>query len=156
MLDFYFSVVTFIFFQIIKKYELLFKRICSVCFLSEWGFTSHWRIVSFIWECSRYRRRASNFDLHLALRAIEQWDVFSMPHPLCHGSNFYNGQLWGPGTLTSVAERLALELSQPVYTTYVCRDWGSNTQTSAYKENALTDCANTALMWFWTYTILWS
>ena len=41
-------------------------------------------------------------------------------------------------TLT-IAERLAVELSQPVFTTWVCRGWDSITQPSACEVNALTD-----------------
>ena len=44
-------------------------------------------------------------------------------------------------TLTPVAERLAVELSLPVFTTLVCRGWDSNTQPSALVATALTDCA---------------
>ena len=39
--------------------------------------------------------------------------------------------------LTSSAERLAVELSLPVLTTWVCRGWDSNTQPSACRANAL-------------------
>ena len=49
-----------------------------------------------------------------------------MPHLLRHGPVVYNGHLRGPVTLTPVAERLAVELSLPVFTTKVCRDRGSN------------------------------
>ena len=38
-------------------------------------------------------------------------------HPLRHGPNLYNGHLQGLVTLTHVAERLAVELSLPVFTT---------------------------------------
>ena len=42
-------------------------------------------------------------------------------------------------TVTSapIAERLAVELSLPDFTTYVCRGWDSNTQPSACEANAL-------------------
>ena len=48
--------------------------------------------------------------------AIEQWTsrFFSVPHLLRHGASVYNGHLWGPVTLTPFAERLAVDLSQPV------------------------------------------
>ena len=45
---------------------------------------------------------------------------------LRHGPTVYNGHFRGPVTLTPVAERLAVEMSQPVFTTQVCRDRGSN------------------------------
>ena len=67
------------------------------------------------------------FDLYLALVAIEQWRFFSVPHLLWHGSSVYVGHLWGPVTLTSDVERLAVELSITVLMIYVCRTRGSNT-----------------------------
>ena len=54
----------------------------------------------------------------------------------------YNGHLWGPVTLTSIAERLAVELSI-LFTTYYCRGWDSNTQPSG--ANALTHFATAAV-----------
>ena len=49
-------------------------------------------------------------------------------------------------TLTTIAERLALELSLPVLTTHICRGWDSNTQPSACQTNVLTDCATAAAL----------
>ena len=59
--------------------------------------------------------RAENFD---QLVAIEQWGFFSVPHLLWHGASvyMYNGHLRGPVTLAPIAERLAVELSLPVFT----------------------------------------
>ena len=34
-----------------------------------------------------------------------------------HGASVYNGHLRGPMALTTIAERLAVELSLPVFTT---------------------------------------
>ena len=86
-----------------------------------------------------------DFDLCLALMAIGQWRFFSVPHLLYmwDGSSVYNGHLHlrGPVTLTPIDKRLAEELSLPVFTTKVCRDWGSNTQLSACGANAMTHCA---------------
>ena len=73
-----------------------------------------------------YRRRASNFDICSALMAIEQWGFLSMPRLLWHGASAYNGHLRGPVTLTNIAERVAVELSLPVFTTNVCRRLDSN------------------------------
>ena len=39
-------------------------------------------------------------------------------------------------TLTPSAERLEVELSIPVFTTYVCSGWDSNTQFSARSERS--------------------
>ena len=48
---------------------------------------------------------------------IEQWGFFNVPHPLRHGLTVYNGHLRRPVTLPPVAERLAWELSLPVFKT---------------------------------------
>ena len=64
---------------------------------------------SLIWR--RYRWRAAAFDL------CSLWGFFSVPHLLWHGASVYDGHLRGPVTLTPVAERLAVELSKPVFTT---------------------------------------
>ena len=48
-------------------------------------------------------------------------------------------------THTPFPERLALEMSLPVFTTLVCRGWDSNTQPSTCKSNVLSLCANTAV-----------
>ena len=57
--------------------------------------------------------------------------VISVPNLLCYGASIYNGQLQGPVTITRIAERLAVEVSLPVFTTNVCRGWDLNTQPSA-------------------------
>ena len=41
------------------------------------------------------------------------------PQRLWHGAYIYNGNFRGPLTLTPIAEHLAVELSLPVFTTYV-------------------------------------
>ena len=87
------------------------------------------------------RWRAANFDLCSELKASEQRGLFSVSHLLWHGASVYNGYLRGPITLVAINERLALELSIPVFTTYVCRGWDSNTQHSACEANVLTHCA---------------
>ena len=56
-----------------------------------------------------------------------------------------DGHLRGPVTLTPIAQRLAVELSLPVFMTYACRGWDSNTHISACWMNALTDCAIAAV-----------
>ena len=87
-------------------------------FLFVWGyFIVPLENFSFIWRRHHYRWKAANFDLCSALMAIVQWGFFSLPHLLCHGASVYNGHLRGPVTLTHIAERLAIELSLPVFTT---------------------------------------
>ena len=88
-----------------------------------------------------YRWRAAN----LALVATEQWGFFGVPYLLWHGTSVYNGNLWGPVTLTPFAKHLAVELSLPVFATWVCRSWNFKTQPSECKANAPTHCATAAV-----------
>ena len=62
-------------------------------------------------EMSPLPLKACTFYLCSALMAIELWGIFSMPHLLWHGPTLHNGHLRGPVTLTTVVERLAVELS---------------------------------------------
>ena len=78
---------------------------------------------------------------------MEQWGFFSVLHLLWHETFVYNVHYLGPVTLTPVAERLAVELSLPVLTTYRLRSvWDSNTQASACEVNAWTCCATAAVL----------
>ena len=61
-------------------------------------------------------------------------------HTYCD-TGHYNEHLRGPVTLTPVTERLAVELSLPVFTTKVSRSSDSNSQLSACETNSLTECA---------------
>ena len=81
---------------------------------------------SLIWRRHHYRWRAANVDVYSVFMAIEQWGFFSMPHLMWHGPTLYSCHLRGPMTLTSVAERLAVELSLPVFRTQICRYRGCN------------------------------
>ena len=67
-----------------------------------------------------------------------------MLYLLWHGASVYNGHLRGPVTPTPIAERLAVDLSLPVFTILVCRGWDSNTQPFACGANALIHCATAA------------
>ena len=82
------------------------------------------------------------------------WGSFSVPHLRWHGASVYNGRLRGPVTFAPVAERLAVELSLPVFTTKICRGWDSNTQPSAFGTNALIHCATAAVFIFVKYSVL--
>ena len=68
-----------------------------------------------IWRRNPCRWRAANFDMCSALMAIEQWGFFSVPQLLWYGESVYSGHLRGPVTLTPISERLAVELSLPVF-----------------------------------------
>ena len=114
-------------------------------FLFVWGLSSHSRIFRSYGDVTITGEGLQIFDLCSALMAIEQLGFFSMPHLLWHGASIYYGHLRGPVTLTPIAERLALELSLPVFTTWVCRGWDSNTQPSTCGANALSQCATAAV-----------
>ena len=94
--------------------------------------------LSLIWRRHHYHWRGANFELCLALMAIEQWGFFNVPHPLWHGASLYNGHLRGPVKHT-YCQALAVQLSLPAFT-QVCRGWDSTSHPSAFKANALTDC----------------
>ena len=59
-------------------------------------------------------------------------------HLLWHGASVYNGHLREPVILTPIAERLALELVLPVFTTQVCQAWDSNTVQSHHRHHVIT------------------
>ena len=92
-------------------------HIDSVC-LFVWSLSSHSRIFHAYGDVT-----ITDEGLQI-LTYARQWGFFNVPHLLWHGPSLYN--LRGPVTLTPVAERFAVELSQPVFTTKVCRDRGSN------------------------------
>ena len=63
---------------------------------------------------------------------------------LRHGAFVQYGHRRVPVTLASVAERLAVQLLQPVLTTQICRGWDSNTQPSACQATT-NDCTTAAV-----------
>ena len=112
------------------------KYVCFVCFH---GIYRPTRECFTHMETSPLRVKGCNFDLCSALMAIEQWGFFNV-ELLRHGPTVYNGHLRGHVTLTPlpssvwpVAERLAVELSLPVFTTYVCQDRGSSTLSLSHR-----------------------
>ena len=62
---------------------------------------------SSIWRRHHCRWRAANFDLCSVLMVIEQWEFFSAPHLLWHGTSVYNCHLRESVKLTPIAERFA-------------------------------------------------
>ena len=88
-----------------------FKTTC----LFVWGFSLIWRRPHYVW-------RATNFDLCSALMSIERWG-FHKPATPTVTRGILNDNLRGPVTLTPVAERFAVGLSLPVFTT---GNWRSN------------------------------
>ena len=117
-------------------------------------FVCLWFIVkldnfSFIWKRHHYQWRAAHFVLCSALMAIEQWGIFSLPHLLWHEESVYNGNPRGTVARTPIAERLAVQLSNTVFTTKVYRDWDLNTQLSACGANALRHCTTATVFSSW-------
>ena len=126
-----------------------------------WGFTSHSRIFNSYADVT-ITAEELHFDLCSTFIAIEQWWFFSVSRLLWHRASVCSAHLWGPLTLTPVAEHLAVELSQPVFTTYVYRGWVLNTKPSAYEANGVTDYAIAAVQHChsirtaWIYLITWN
>ena len=88
-------------FNLIHRIIFMNRLVCFVCL----GFFVQFKNCSLIWRRSHYRGRAAIFHLRLALRAIEQWGFFSLPHQLWHGAPVY------PRSRdTNVVERIAVEL----------------------------------------------
>ena len=81
-----------------------------------------------------YGWRDSICHLSLALRPIEHWVFFRVTHLCWHGACLYNDHLGETVTLTHVDERLAVERSLPVFTTY------------GLSNALLTDCATAAVV----------
>ena len=71
--------------------------------------------VPLIWRRHHYRWRIANFDLCSALMVIEQWGFFSVPHPLWLGATYIMVISEDPWHSHLHLERLAVELSLPVY-----------------------------------------
>ena len=77
---------------------------------------------------------------------FEQYVYYRMPHLLWHGSSVYNGHLRGLVTLTTFADRLAVELLLFVFTIKVRRVLDSNTHPSACGAIPLTHYATAAML----------
>ena len=97
----------------------LYPQIHNYCkFVEDTCRTSNMiKIAMFVWlgfynllenfETSRFQVKAGLQILTFARHPwllIEQWGLFSMPHLLWVGAFVYNGHIWGPMTLTPVAE----------------------------------------------------
>ena len=104
---------------------MLIKFVCLFVCLFVWSLSSHSRIFHSYGDVT-----IACEGLQILTYARHSWPLSSEGSLTCHthcdGPPFYNGHLRGPVTLTSNAERLAVELSLPVFTTQVCRVRGSN------------------------------
>ena len=131
------------------RYSVFVTDLMSLLVVCMWLFVTL-ENFSLIWRRHHCRWRAE-YDQCSALMAIEQRVFFSVPHLLKHGASVYNGHCRGSVVVTvtsaPIAERLAVELSLPVFTTYVCRGWDSNTQPSACEANALNPLRHRRSLW---------
>ena len=117
-----------------------------------WGFPSHSRFFHLFGRVTITSEgwRTTSFDLYSALMAIEQWGFFNVPHLLWHKPSLYHGHLWGPVTITFVAERLALELSRPVLTTLLCPNWNWTLISCMLGERSTTKhIVAVSRIWYW-------
>ena len=110
-----------------------------------WGLTSHSRIFHSYGDVT-----ITGEGLQILTYARHSWSLSREDSLACHtycdtGHPFNKGHLRVPVTLTPIAERLAVGLSLPVFTTLVCRGWDLNTQPSACGANALTLWATAAV-----------
>ena len=107
----------------------------------------HWRMAIHIHkETSPLMVKGCKLWPILGTCGHKHWRSISVPHLMWHRVFVYDGHLRGPVTLTPNAERLALELSLPVFSTLVLAGWDSNTKPSACGTNALTHCATAAVV----------
>ena len=109
-------------FHTVHKISHFLKHSCSCIFSNEQFIPTYLnnfvcleffvplKICSLIWRHHHNRWWAANIDLYSEFMANEQWAFFSMPHLLWQGTFIYNGNIWGPVTLTPVAECLAVEM----------------------------------------------
>ena len=96
-----------------RKCDLM-KNSFQLCVCLE--FTVPLKNCLLLWWRHHCRWRAANFDLCSALMAIEQCGSLTC-YTHCDTGLPYNDHLQRPVTLTSVADRLAVELSIPDFTT---------------------------------------
>ena len=95
----------------ITWYRLLFKRYLARKIVAIYTLYERTGGHFLCWEFS--------FFVWLFVWGYGHWAmrVLSLPHLLWHGASVYNGHLRGTMTLTTIAERLAVEMSLPVFTT---------------------------------------
>mgnify|MGYP003684331051 CR=1 FL=1 len=117
--------------------ESVYSRI--VKFFKQAGNSLHFLFVCFLSHSRVFHSYGE--VLRILTCALHSWplssdgSLISVPHLLWHWSSVCNGYLRGPVTLTPIAERLAVELSLPVFKTLLsveARD--SNTQPSASRD----------------------
>ena len=130
-----------------------FTRVCLFVYLFVSGFPSHSSIFYLHGNVTITGEGLYILTYARHLSPLSNEGFFSLPHQLWHGAYIYNGHLEvrGPVTLTPITDRLAVQLSLPVFTTLVRRGWYSNIQPSACRARALTDCAIAA-----AWSGLWS
>ena len=91
---------------------------CCLFCLFVWFFLSHSRIFRWYGDVTN-----TGEGLQILTYAWPSWSLsrfFSVPRLLWHKTSVHNGNLRGPVTLTPIAERLAVDPSLHVFTTFVC------------------------------------
>ena len=124
--DIYLFSIILLRFYFVPRYVVLLNLL--IFFLRGGGGSSHSREFLTHMETSPLPVKCCS-----ALVTIIQWGFCSVPHLLWDRASVYNGHLRDHVTLTHIAERLAVMLSLPAFTTNVCCNWDSNTQSSAWE-----------------------
>ena len=95
-------------------HTMLFLFVC----LFVWGLSSHMRIFHSYGDVIITGEGLQFFTFTRHSWQLSSEGFLSVPHLLWHGASVFNGHLRGPVTVTPIAERLEVELSLPVFTTY--------------------------------------
>ena len=121
-------------------------QFCLFVCLCVWCFSSHSRVFH------SYRDfTITGEGQQILTYAWHSWPLSSEGSLACHaccdtGAFVYYGHFPGPATLTPIAERLTVDLSQPFLTAQVYRRWDQNTQHSACGATAFTHCNFTVII----------
>ena len=98
-----------------RSFHIPFSLICLfVCS----GIIIPLEICSLIWRRHTYRWRTAHFDLCSAVRVIEQWGFFTVPHLLWHGASvlkWSSPQTFGTHTYCRAFSSVAVTTSYYMY-----------------------------------------
>ena len=113
----------------------------SFVYLLVWSFSSQSRISHSYGDVTITDEglQILTYARHLWAVSSVNFFMISLPHLLWYETFVHTDHFRGPVTLTPNAERLTVELSLHVLTTYVCRGWDSNIKLSG--ANAVTHWA---------------
>ena len=105
---------------LLNHFSAPFRLFVCMYHIAFYVFRTFWNV--WLFNCWFFAQRESPLPMKgckfltyaSALMAIEHWGFFSVPHLKC---TVYNYHLREPVILTPIAERLAVDLSLPVFTT---------------------------------------